>query len=173
MKKIFFVTIFILFYFSNLIYAQDKIVFIDMNYILNNSLAGKDLQIQLNEKNKKIKTKLNNYQNEINKKKEDILAKKNVLSNEEYENKLKEIQNEVLKINQLMAKEDKNFIDFKKKIEKEYFKNLNPIIEQYSIENSIAIILNKKNLLMAKNTLDITKEIFNLFNKKIDKLTIE
>ena len=61
----------------------------------------------------------------------------------------------------------------KKKIEKEYFKNLNPIIEQYSIENSIAIILNKKNLLMAKNTLDITKEIFNLFNKKIDKLTIE
>ena len=158
MKKIFFVTIFILFSFSNLIYAQDKIVFIDMNYILNNSLAGKDLQIQLNEKNKK---------------KEDILAKKNVLSNEEYENKLKEIQNEVLKINQLMAKEDKSFIDFKKKIEKEYFKNLNPIIEQYSIENSIAIILNKKNLLMAKNTLDITEQIFNLFNKKIDKLTIE
>ena len=173
MKKIFFVTIFILFSFSNLIYAQDKIVFIDLNYILNNSLAGKDLQIQLNEKNKKIKTKLNDYQNEINKKKEDILAKKNVLSNEEYENKLKEIQNEVLKINQLMAKEDKNFIDFKKKIEKEYFKNLNPIIEQYSIENSIGIILNKKNLLMAKNTLDITEEIFNLFNKKIDKLKIE
>ena len=173
MKKIFFFTILILFSFSNLIYAQDKIVFIDMNYILNNSLAGKDLQTQLNEKNKKIKTKLNNYQNEINQKKEDILAKKNVLSNEEYENKLKEIQNEVLKINQLMAKEDKNFIDFKKKIEKEYFKNLNPIIEQYSIENSIGIILNKKNLLMAKNTLDITKEIFNLFNKKIDKLTIK
>ena len=173
MKKIFFFTILILFSFSNLIYAQDKIVFIDMNYILNNSLAGKDLQTQLNEKNKKIKTKLNNYQNEINQKKEEILAKKNVLSNEEYENKLKEIQNEVLKINQLMAKEDKNFIDFKKKIEKEYFKNLNPIIEQYSIENSIGIILNKKNLLMAKNTLDITKEIFNLFNKKIDKLTIK
>ena len=173
MKKIFFVTIFILFSFSNLIYAQDKIVFIDMNYILNNSLAGKDLQIQLNEKNKKIKTKLNNYQNEINKKKEEILAKKNVLSKEEYENKLKEIQNEVLKINQLMAKEDKNFIDFKKKIEKEYFKNLNPVIEQYSIENSIGIILNKKDLLMAKNTLDITKEIFNLFNKKIDKLNVE
>ena len=173
MKKFFFFTILILFSFSNLIYAQDKIVFIDMNYILTNSLAGKDLQIQLNEKNKKIKTKLNNYQNEINQKKEDILAKKNVLSNEEYENKLKEIQNEVIKINKLMAQEDKNFIDFKKKIEKEYFKNLNPVIEQYSIENSIGIILNKKDLLMAKNTLDITKEIFNLFNKKIDKLNVE
>ncbi len=173
MKKFFFFTILILFSFSNLIYAQDKIVFIDMNYILTNSLAGKDLQIQLNEKNKKIKTKLNNYQNEINQKKEDILAKKNVLSNEEYENKLKEIQNEVIKINKLMAQEDKNFIDFKKKIEKEYFKNLNPVIEQYSIENSIGIILNKKDLLMAKNTLDITKEIFNLFNKKIDNLNVE
>ena len=55
----------------------------------------------------------------------------------------------------------------------QYFKNLNPVIKQYSIENSIVIILNKKDLLMAKNTIVITKEIFNLFNKKIDKLTIE
>ena len=107
------------------------------------------------------------------KKKEKIVSQKNVLSTEEYENKLKEIQSEVIKINKLMSQEDENYLNFKKKIEKEYFKNLNPIIEQYSIENSIGIILNKKDLLMAKNTLDITKEIFNLFNKEIDKLIVE
>ena len=92
---------------------------------------------------------------------------------EEYNNKLKEIQEEVIKINNLMSKEDKNLAVFKKKIEKEYFKKLNPIIEKYSLENSIGIILNKKDLLMAKNTLDITEEIFNLLNEKIDKLTVE
>ena len=173
MKKFLLLISIILLIFTKLTFAQDKIVFIDMNFILNNSLAGKDLKMQLEKKNKKIKTKLKNYQNEINKKKEKILAQKNVLSVEEYENKLKEIQSEVVKINKLMSQEDKNLIKFKKKIEKEYFKNLNPIIEQYSINNSIGIILNKKDLLMAKNTLDITKEIFNLFNEKIDKLIVE
>ena len=71
-----------------------------------------------------------------------------------------------------MSNEDKNLIEFKK-IEKEYFKNLNPIIEKYSIENSIGIILNKKDLLMAKNTLDITNQIFDIFNKKVNKLKVE
>ena len=144
-----------------------------MNFILNNSLAGKDLKMQLKEKNDKIKLKLKKYQSDINKKKEIILAQKNVLSSDEYDNKLKEIQNEVIKINKLMSNEDKNLIEFKKKIEKEYFKNLNPIIEKYSIENSIGIILNKKDLLMAKNTLDITNQIFDIFNKKVNKLKVE
>ena len=47
-------------------------------------------------------------------KKEIILAQKNVLSSDEYDNKLKEIQNEVIKINKLMSNEDKNLIEFKK-----------------------------------------------------------
>ena len=159
--------------FVNPVYAEDKIVFIDMNYILNNSLAGKDLKSQLKERNDIIKNKLKNYQNDINEKKEKILAQKNVITQDEYDKKLKEIQEEVVKINILMSKEDKILAEFKKKIEKEYFKKLNPIIEKYSLENSIGIILNKKDLLMAKNTLDITEEIFNLFNEKIDKLTVE
>ena len=173
MKRFFLLISLIFFFFTNTINAQEKIVFIDMNFILNNSLAGKDLKMQLKEKNDKIKLKLKKYQSDINKKKEIILAQKNVLSSDEYDNKLKEIQNEVIKINKLMSNEDKNLIEFKKKIEKEYFKNLNPIIEKYSIENSIGIILNKKDLLMAKNTLDITNQIFDIFNKKVNKLKVE
>ena len=173
MSKFFFSINLILLFFINPIYAADKIVFIDMNYILNNSQAGKNLKSQLNERSEIIKNKLKNFQNEINEKKEKILAQKNVITEDEYNNKLKEIQEEVIKINNLMSKEDKNLAVFKKKIEKEYFKKLNPIIEKYSLENSIGIILNKKDLLMAKNTLDITEEIFNLFNEKIDKLTVE
>tara|TARA_Y100001970_G_C14231913_1_gene859163 strand:- start:110 stop:631 length:522 start_codon:yes stop_codon:yes gene_type:complete len=173
MNKFFLFSSLLLILFTKSISAQEKIVFIDMNYILNNSSAGKDLKLQLKEKNDKIKIKSKKYQNEINQKKEKLLAQKNVLSSDDFENKLKEIQNEIVKINKLMSKEDKNLNKFKQKIEKEYFKNLNPIIEKYSIENSIGIILNKKDLLMAKNTLDITQEIFNLFNNKIDKLKVE
>ena len=63
MIKFFFFINLILLFFVNPIYAEDKIVFIDMNYILNNSQAGKNLKSQLNERNKIIKIKLKNFQN--------------------------------------------------------------------------------------------------------------
>ena len=54
-----------------------------------------------------------------------------------------------------------------------FFNRLNLIVENYSVNNSISIILRKENLLMAKKNLDITSDIFNLFNEKIEKLTIK
>ena len=61
---------------------------------------------------------------------------------------------------------------YKIKVENIFSKNLNLIIEQYSVENSINIILNKDNLLMAKKELDITQKVLALFNEKINKLSI-
>ena len=116
MKKLFFIFCLYSLFFLKSVFAQDKIVFIDMNFILNNSLAGKDLKMQLEEKNSNIKKKLKNYQDDINQKKEKIVSQKNVLSTEEYENKLKEIQSEVIKINKLMSQEDENYLNFKKNI---------------------------------------------------------
>tara|TARA_B100001063_G_scaffold203875_1_gene198202 strand:- start:644 stop:841 length:198 start_codon:yes stop_codon:yes gene_type:complete len=61
---------------------------------------------------------------------------------------------------------------FKSKVENEFFNKLNSIIENYSTNNSISLILKRENLLMAKKNLDITKDIFDLFNEKINKITI-
>ena len=50
---------------------------------------------------------------------------------------------------------------------------MNMIIEEYSISNSIDIIFKKQDILMAKNELNITSDILNLFNKKINKINID
>ena len=64
-------------------------------------------------------------------------------------------------------------VRFKELIEGEFSKKLNLLIEEYSIKNSISIILKKQDLLMAKNELDITNDIFIIFNEKIDKINIK
>ena len=76
------------------------------------------------------------------------------------------------KLIHLFWKKNKDLTLFKKSAEKEFFDKLNLIIEKYSLSNSISIILKKDDLLMAKKDLDITNEIFNIFNEKIKKLTI-
>ena len=45
-----------------------------------------------------------------------------------------------------------------------FFENLNIVLNKYMDVNSINIIIDKKNVIMAKNNNDISKEILNLLN---------
>ena len=62
---------------------------------------------------------------------------------------------------------------FQKKIENNFSNSLNLLLEEYSSNNSIDIILKRENLLMAKKDLDITQVIFKLFNDKITKIELK
>ena len=79
MKK--YLLLFIFLTFSNLCLAENKIVYLDVVFLLNESIAGKDLNqklLKLNSKNieefKKIESKIKNDDNDLLKKK--ILSKK-------------------------------------------------------------------------------------------------
>ena len=60
----------ILFYLSFAIvnsYSQEKIVFIDINYIFKNSIAGKDLNNQISKKEKELNLEVSKFRSEIEK----------------------------------------------------------------------------------------------------------
>ena len=76
--KIFF--LFILIGTSN---ANENIRFININYILNNSEAGKTLNKIIENKTKKIKLELNDLGKKIESKKEKIISQKNILKKDE------------------------------------------------------------------------------------------
>ena len=176
MKNFFVIFFFLLiacFNFSLAETKNEKIVFINLDYIFVNSLAGKDLNLQISNKEKDIKIKVNNFKKEIDLKKTKLITQKNVLSQEDYQKKISELEVEVEKINTSISTERKNLSLFKSKAEKQFTANLNSIIEKYAIENSISIVLKKKDILMAKNDLDITEIIFNKLNEKIEKLIIK
>ena len=58
------------------------------------------------------------------------------------------------------------------KARNELLKNLNPIIKNYMQEKKIRIVLDKKNILLADESLDITKEIMVLLNQKIKTIKV-
>ena len=55
--------------------------------------------------------------------------------------------------------------EFKKKEIKLFFEKINPIIEKYMEQNSIALILDKKNIFVARSDYDMTQELLDLINK--------
>ena len=157
----------------NIIHANEKIVFIDINYIFNNSEAGKDLKKKMSIKSDNLQTEIEQFKNEIETNRKQILSQKNVLSAEEYNKKVSDLDQKVNKINSIISSKRKELKIYKDKIENVFTKNLNIMIEEFSNENSIDIILKKEDLLMAKKDLDITQTIFELFNKRISKIKIE
>ena len=85
--KIIIFSIFLVFL-SSQVKSEIKIAFIQMEVLINESLAGKSLSKKLNIIDKKNKKKLKESKDKLDIEKNDISQKKNVLSKDEYEKKI-------------------------------------------------------------------------------------
>ena len=99
-----FLCLFFLMLLSKSAYSQEKIVFIDINFIFNNSNAGKDLNSQIEKQTKELKTQINESKKNIENKKKELSNQKNVLSEDEYVKKLSILENDIKKINSFILK---------------------------------------------------------------------
>ena len=79
--------------------------------------------------------------------------------------KIIDLENNLKKNNEIINKKNQDLINFQNKSKKEFSTILKTTLETYSKDNSISMILRKENLLIGKNSLDVTKEILDLFNK--------
>ena len=58
------------------------------------------------------------------------------------------------------------------KARKELLNTLNPIVKNYMKEKNIKIVLDKKNILLGDENLNITKNILDLLNKELKTLKL-
>ena len=173
MKKIFFITLFLLIFEKNFVFSDTNIKFIDVNFIYQNSIAGKKINQQIKDKSKKMSKKLEDYKKEMDSKKQKLVAQKNVISQEVYQKTFIEIENEIKEINSLIAKDNQKIIKFTNDAKITFLKELNKIMEEYSIKNSIDIIIKKENILIGKNSLESTKEVLEIFNKEVKQIKVK
>lgn len=172
LKNFFYILIFLLLS-TNLLKAEDKVSYIDIDYVLTNTLAGKKLLNTLKKEEElkidKFKTNDNKFKDEENK----ILAKRNLISKEEINKELKLLQVKFQKyrkekskeIDELKVKRNKNIINF--------LNLINPIIEKYMADNSIYILLDKKNIFIASKDYDVTNNLIELIDNQIKTIEIK
>ena len=171
-KNFFFITV-ILFLSVNNLKAEDKVAYLNIDFILTNSLAGKSL---LNKLKKEEELKISEFKvNDEDFKNEEmkILAKKNLISNEEISKEMKALQvkfqkykkNKAKEIAVLKKKRNRNIINF--------LNSINPIIEKYMADNSIYMLIDKKNVFIASKNYDITKKLIELIDNQIKTVDIK
>ena len=147
--------------------AEIKIAYFDLDYILSNTNISKKLFTNLNNSEKlkieELQKQEQNLKNEENK----ILSSKNLISEDQLKNdieifkkKLSEYkvfkEDEISKLKEIRNQEVTNLLN-----------SINLIIETYMNENSISIVIDKKNIYIAKKKYDITNNLIELINKNI------
>ena len=170
--KVLFLTLCLLF-FNTYLSAENKISFIDVNYIFINSDAGKKINNKIKTKSKKINDELLNYQKKIEEEKLKLNNQKNILSKEEFQKQAKGLEKKVKEYNGALTKDNGELKKYTNKAQNEFYLQLSTIVQEYAVNNSIEIVLKKKNILIGKKNLDITKDIMNLFNKKVKVIKIK
>lgn len=140
-----------------------------MEIVLKKSIFGKNLLSEIDNLNKKNIDELKIREKELKNKEAEIKKKQNILSKEEIDKEIDNLKNQV----KIYRKEKDEMV---KKLELKRKKNLNifltetsPIIQNYMEENSIDILLDRKNVFMGKKNSDITEIIIKEIDKKLKK----
>ena len=169
--KFFVVTFF--FIISTHSFAEQKIVVLDMNYVLNSSKAGKDAQEFLKKKFNANAKKFSELEKSLKKEETDLLTTKTNLAKEEYTKKSDTLRKKVIDYqSQRRASLDK-IATQRAKSRETLINAISPIVDAYIKENGISIVMDKKTMIGGLTEYDITNLIIEKLNKELPSLKIQ
>tara|TARA_B100000941_G_scaffold278154_1_gene242279 strand:- start:664 stop:1170 length:507 start_codon:yes stop_codon:yes gene_type:complete len=164
--KIFFIKFFTIFFFlTSLSFSVEKIVYLDVDFILANSDKGKIILSNLEKKNKENIKILQSKEKILKDEETEIIKQKNIISEVSYKEKINTLKSKIDTFKMDKDKLVKNFNQFRQQEINKFIKLVDEILGEYVEKNAIDLVLNKKDILMGKNKYNITNEIMELVNK--------
>ena len=150
----------------NLAHSNDKISFINLDLLIQQTNIGKSILKDIDQLNKNNIENLKNKESELKSIEDEIKKKKNIISKDEFENEVNRLRENIKKFKNYKNKLVTEIENKKKADINEFFTKVNPIIQNYMDNNSIDILLERKNVFMSKNSSDITEKLIIEINKK-------
>ena len=163
----------VLLFLTNQVFSEQKIAFIDMDKIISTSKPGSSILKQLTDINNKNLKFLRNEEKKFKEKETKLISQKNIISEADFQNKVNELKSEIKNYNQNRNKILADFNKLKIDNTNNLLKLINPILAKFSNDKEIAIILQKKDLVVAKSELDITDEVIKIVNSEVKEFKIK
>ena len=146
---------------------------LDMTFVLNESKAGKGAQDFLKKSFTANQKKFAEIEKSLKQEENDLLAKKNILTKDEYNKKTDSLRKKVIDYqSQRRASLDK-IATQRVKARETLLQKITPILDSFMKENNISLVLDKKNTLGGNPEVDITKIIVKKLNKELPSLNLK
>lgn len=169
----FFLISFLVVIFQTKSLSQEKVVYVDVDKIMVDSKVGKSIKKQLDKLAKDNIDKFSKMEAELKSEEKKIISKKNVLSQEEFQKQLNSLREKASNYRKTRNENINSLTNKRIDATAKILSALNPILAKYSEENGIAIIIQKKNIIIGKSSLDITSDILKIVDNEIKSFKIK
>ena len=165
--------IFFIFFSKVSISQENKTVYLDLSMIMGNSNAGKSINSQLEANHKKNIANFQKLEEELKNEEAKIISQKTVISKEDFEKKIMNLRDKANKYRKERNESINNLNNQRLDATQKMITLIRPILSEYSDNNSISLIIQKRNIIIGKTSLDITDDILKIIDEKIEKISLE
>ena len=160
-------------FFINSVNSEQNIAFINMDKVISTSNAGSSILKQLTDLNNKNLQFLKKEEKKFKEKETKLISQKNIISEADFQNKVNELKSEIKNYNKNRDKIINEFNKLKIDNTNNLLKLINPILLKFWDDKEISIVLQKKDLVVAKTELDITEDIIKIVNAEVKELKLK
>ena len=154
-------------------FAEEKIVVLDLTFVLNNSKAGKGAQDFLKKSFNDNAKKFSAMEEKLKNEEIDLLGKKTILTKEEYSKKSDALRKKVIDYQSQRRMSLDKIATQRAEARETLIKKIEPILEAYVSENNISLVIDKRNILEVNPDNDITTVIVKKLNKELPSLNLK
>ena len=141
--------------------------------IMQNSNAGKSINSQLETNHKKNIANFQKLEEELKNEEAKIILQKTVISKEDFEKKIMNLRDKANKYRKERNDSINNLNNQRLDATQKMITLIRPMLSEYSDNNSISLIIQKRNIIIGKTSLDITDDILKIVDEKIEKISLE
>ena len=153
--------------------AEEKIVVLDLKFVLNNSKAGKGAQDFLKKSFNDNTKRFTDMEEKLKNEEIDLLGKKTILTKEEYSKKSDTLRKKVIDYQSQRRMALDKIATQRAEARETLIKAIDPIIETYISENNISLVIDIRNILAGNPDKDITTVIVEKLNKELPSLNLK
>tara|TARA_B100000795_G_scaffold268680_1_gene256192 strand:- start:2053 stop:2571 length:519 start_codon:yes stop_codon:yes gene_type:complete len=147
--------------------------FIDMEKIFLSSEVGKDANNKVKILQKKKFEKIQKIEKTLKAKENKLNRQKNIITKDEFNKSLQLLKKDINDFNKMKNQEIKDFENKKAQYKVQLLNFIRPILATYAKAENISILLEKTNILLGVNELDITNNIIKILNKEATEITLK
>ena len=158
------ISLLIIFLINSSVSFANNLAIIDLDYLIENSNLGKLMLENLSNVDKQNASKLKEKKDNLIKIENEIKSKQNIISKDVLDKELNDLKVKISDFNREKDLLVSQFNELKNSEISNFFNKISPIINNYMVENSIDILIDKKKIFMSNSDSDITQKIIENIN---------
>lgn len=159
--------------FSLTSYAQPSIAIVDLQALLTESNAAKNIQKQVEARRDEFLQELSKLEQELRKGEQELNAEQEKISKEDFAKKRQALEEKFMETRRLAQKRKKALDDGAAKALGKLRDEIIKVVGGIADEKSYGLVLSKQNVIIGDKSIDISTEAMERLNKNISQIALE